>query len=173
MNSRVHYILFAYSWKMSRSEDQKKSLLHVLASANLYRGLISNFAIYKDGIIFIVPFVSFFFITWNTIIKFSLYIKWDFFFQWYFYSQKMKKQEVHGPYMYHSSEKLIQIDKHIVQSCDYYVDLGPSFVEIDSDSLNFFNVFCNFVNISPRKKARSFTWNLNPLYSKMFCAKSG
>ena len=29
-------------------------------------------------------------------------------------------------------KKLGKINKHLIQSCDYYVDLGPSFVEIDS-----------------------------------------
>ena len=50
--------------------------------------------------------------------------------------------------MYHSSEK-IQIDKHIVQSCDYYVDLGPGFVEIDSDSLKFLQCILQFRKYLP------------------------
>ena len=29
-------------------------------------------------------------------------------------------------------KNLAKINKHLIQSCDYYVDLGPSFVEMDS-----------------------------------------
>ena len=44
----------------------------------------------------------------------------------------------------------------------------------EEDFLNFVNVFCYFVIISPGKRAAPCNWtNLNPLHPRILCAKFG